>query len=112
MVLIHSTPFEAKWDGSEVDIVWSGQTNKMTVQKEGNDIVYTIYSGNNVIYQFDGVGEINDTYIGFLIDDTNEVAKPSMIYVGSDNYSYNQEEPTEEQMADIYTWLSAGLPSE
>jgi hypothetical protein len=28
---------------------------------------------------------------------------------GLNDYSYNQETPTDAEMADIYTWLSAGL---
>lgn len=107
----------AVWDGSEVDILWSGENNKLTVQISNNTILFKLYTGSSVIYSFtspvgSGTTDINKIYAGFLVDTTNEIAKPSFFYdAGSSSIEYNQEEPTDAQMADIYTWLSAGLPS-
>lgn len=105
------------WDGSEIDILWSGNNNKLTVQISSNTILFKLYTGSTAIYSFtspvgSGTTDINKIYAGFLVDTTNEIAKPSFFYdAGSSSIEYNQEEPTDAQMADIYTWLSAGLPS-
>lgn len=105
------------WDGSEIDILWSGENNKLTAQIDNSTIIFKMYTSNAEIYSFTSqIGtSASDTYkidIGFLIDNTNQVAKPSFLYdVGSSSYKYNQEEPTDAEMALIYTWLSAGLPS-
>ena len=105
------------WDGSEIAILWSGQNNKMTVQISSNAILFKLYTSDTAIYSFTSqvgtsVSDIDKINIGFLIDTTNEVAKPSIIYDNGDNtYTYNAEEPTDAEMGLIYTWLSAGLPS-
>ena len=110
MVLIHSTPFEAKWDGSEIVILESGTTNTLTAEIIDNEIVFTMYHNTTSIYDFTApVESADDIYISFLIDETNEVAKPSFIYVDDDEYSYNQEEPTDEEMSDIYLWATDGF---
>ena len=102
----------APWDGSEIDIMWSGNNNKMTVQVANSHVVFTMYIGNAVIYTFNAavgttISDINKINIGFLKDTTNEVAKPSFIYDnGNNTYSYNQETPTDAEMELIYMWLS------
>lgn len=105
---------DSGWHGTEEDIMWCGNNNKLTVQIDNEDLLFKLYSGSNVIYSFASiVSDTSKVYINFLIDSENQVAKPSFIYeIATDVYSYNQEEPTDAQMADIYTWLSAGLPSE
>ena len=114
MVLIHSTPFEAKWDGREIVILYCGDYNTMSVKKVNGDVVFTLYDNGTSIYDFvSPIDDIENIYISFLIDDTNEVAKPSMIYFdGTDTYTYNVEEPTDEEMADIYLWLLDGIETE
>ena len=105
----------APWDGSETTLLWSGNSNKMTVKVADNHIVFTLYTGNTVTYTFNAAqgtsaSDISNISIGFLVDTEDEIAKPSLVYNnGDDTYSYNQEQPSEAQMADIYTWLSAGL---
>ena len=87
----------------------------MTVKVADNHIVFTLYTGNTVTYTFNAAqgtsaSDISNISIGFLVDTEDEIAKPSLVYDnGDDTYSYNQEQPSEAQMADIYTWLSAGL---
>lgn len=107
----------AEWDGSEIDMMWSGQNNKMTAQIDNSQIVFTMYIGDTEIYSFispvcSSASDLDNIQASFLVDEENQVAKPSFIYYNGSTYSYNQEEPTVEEMADIYTWLSAGLPSE
>lgn len=105
------------WDGSEIAIIWSGENNKLTAQISNNSILFKMYSGNTVIYSFTSqtgtsVSDISKINAGFLIDTEQEVAKPSFIYdIGSGSYKYNSETPTDTEMADIYTWLIAGLQS-
>lgn len=74
------------WDGSEIDILWSGDNNKMTVKVANSKITFTLYSGSTAIYSFDSpvgttIADINKINVGFLVDATNQVAKPSFIYV-------------------------------
>lgn len=108
---------DGMWDGTEIPILWSGENNKLTVQIYNSSIVFKLYTGNTVIYSFTSqtgtaVSDISKINVGFLVDTEQEVAKPSFIYnMGSSSYQYNSESPTDEEMADIYTWLSAGLPS-
>jgi len=101
------------WDGSEIAILWSGNSNKLTAKINNNHIIFTFYSSNTVIYTFNSfvgteVADIDKINIGFLISNEQHLAKPSFIY-NNGTYSYNQEEPTDEQMGFIYTWLSTGL---
>lgn len=108
---------DGMWDGTEIPILWSGQNNKLTVQIYNSSIVFKLYTGNTVIYSFTSqtgtaVSDISKINIGFLVDSENEIAKPSFIYnMGSSSYKYNSESPTDAEMALIYAWLSAGLPS-
>ena len=103
------------WDGSETAILWSGNENKLTAKVANSHIVFTFYSGDTVIYTFNstvgtGVSDTRKINVSFLIDHDFEVAKPSFIYDnGNSTYSYNQETPTDSQMADLYTWVNAGL---
>ncbi len=105
----------ATWDGSEVDIAWSGDYNSLTVQISNAHIVFKMYINSTLIYTFTSpVGtsttDIDKIHVGFLIDDTNEVAKPSFIYDnGNDTYQYNQEAPTDAEMGLIYEWLSGEI---
>ena len=104
----------ATWDGSEVEIAWSGDYNSLTVQISNAHIVFKMYINSTLIYTFTSpVGtsttDIDKISVGFLIDDENEVAKPSFIYDnGNDTYQYNQEAPTDAEMGLIYEWLSGG----
>ena len=106
----------APWDGSEIDFLWSGNSNKMTCQILNGAIVFKMYTGSTLIYTFTSpvgstVDDVDDINVSFLKDDDNQIAKPSFIYKNSNSYDYNQESPTDSEMALIYTWLSAGLPS-
>lgn len=104
-----------EWDGSELDILWSGNNNKLTAQISSGTILFKMYILNTVIYSFtspvgSSAADVKKVHVAFLKDDTNEVAKPSFVYhTGTGTYSYNQESPTDTEMADIYTWLSAGI---
>ena len=102
------------WDGSEIAILWSGNNNKLTAKIDNSHIVFIFYTSNTVVYTFNSfvgteVTDIDKINIGFLISNEQHLAKPSFIYNNNGTYSYNQEEPTDEQMGLIYTWLSAGL---
>lgn len=106
-----------KWDGNEIDIIWSGDSNKLTAQISNNTILFKMYTGDTNIYSFTSpigtdkvdVGKIN---AGFIVDETNQLAKPSFYYnAGSGSYMYNQEQPTSSQMGDIYTWLGGTEPT-
>ena len=105
---------DSGWHGTEEDLIWSGNNNKMTVLKDGNDIKFKFYTNGTAIYTVTSqLADVSKIYVSFLADSENQVMKPSFIYeTASGVYSYNQEEPTDEQMGDLYTWLSAGLPSE
>lgn len=104
---------DSGWHGTEEDLIWSGNNNKMTVLKDGNDIKFKFYTNGTAIYTVTSqLADVSKIYVSFLADDENQVMKPSFIYeTASGVYSYNQEEPTDEQMGDLYTWLSAGLTS-
>lgn len=104
------------WDGSEIEILWSGTSNKMTAKVANSHVVFTMYSGSTVIYSFNAASgttasDVANISIGFLQDSDLQLAKPSMVYKDGSTYDYNQEEPTETEMGLIYTWLQAGLPS-
>lgn len=104
------------WGGEEVAILWAGNSNKMTVQISNGDILFKLYTGDTAIYSFTAyagstVLDADNIYVHFLIESEQQLAKPSMVYANGSVLSYNQEEPTDAEMADIYTWLSAGLPS-
>jgi hypothetical protein len=110
-------PKDTEWRGQEVAILWSGENNKMTAQVSNSHIVFKLYTNNTEIYSFNAyvgstVADADNIYVGFLIDSGEEVAKPSMVYANGSVLSYNQETPTDAEMSLIYTWLSAGLPSE
>ena len=105
---------ENVWTGEETPILWFGDFNKMTAQIANNKILFKLYTGNTNIYSFEGyagtsVADANNIYVHFLVDNENDVAKPSMIYVNGNTLAYNQESPTEEQMGLIYTCISAGF---
>lgn len=105
------------WMGEETTIAYSGDDNTLTVQKSGNNIVFTFYSEETSIYSFNSyygssVRDIESIYIGFLIDSNQELMKPSFVYETSDGvYAFNQETPTEVQMSSLYNWVAPGLPS-
>ena len=110
-------PRDTEWHGQEVAILWSGENNKMTAQVSNSHIVFKLYTSNTEIYSFNAyagstVADADNIYVGFLIDTNLQLAKPSMVYANGSVLSYNQESPTNAEMGDIYTWLSAGLPSE
>lgn len=89
----------------------------MTVQISNSSILFKLYTGDSVTYSFTAytgstIYDADNIYVHFLMDSDQQLAKPSMIYANGSVLSYNQEEPTDAQMGDIYTWLSAGLLSE
>jgi len=104
----------AHWNGSKVAILWSGDYNALTVEMDDDSILFRMYINDTQIYSFTSpvgttVDDIDKIYIGFLWDIGNQVAKPSFVYdTGSDTYAYNQEEPTNSEMAAIFSWLSLG----
>lgn len=105
------------WGGEEVEILACGDTNNMTVQVSSGALLFKLYSGETVVYSFTAysgtsVYDTDNIYVGFLIDTDLELAKPSMVYVNGSVYSYNQEEPDDETMADIYAWINPGLSQE
>lgn len=101
-----------EWDGSELDIMWSGNYNKLTVTVADSKITFKLYSGSTEIYSFDSpvgttTADVKKIHVAFLQDATNQVAKPSFVYhTGSGVYSYNQEDPTDAEMQSIYLWLN------
>ena len=103
----------ATWNGAELAILWSGNENKLTVQILDEHIVFKMYAGESVIYTItspvgDSVSDIRKVHIAFLEDENNHVAKPSFVYHRSNGYNYNQESPSDTEMALIYTWLQGG----
>lgn len=107
----------ATWSGTKLAILWSGDNNTLTVEVTEGSIIFKMYIGNTQIYSFTSpvgstVNDVDKIYISFLQDTTNQIAKPSFIYdTGNDTYEYNQEEPTDSEMASIYSWLQPGLQS-
>lgn len=99
------------WDGSEIVIMYSGDSSTLTVKLDNGHIVFTLYSGQTSIYSWQspvgsGVNDVDKIHVSFLKDDTNCFAKPSFIYETANGvYSYNQENPTNSQMDLIYAWL-------
>ena len=104
------------WDGTEIDFLWSGNSNKMTCQILNGAIVFKMYTSSTLIYTFtspvgSSVNDVDKINVSFLIDADNHLAKPSFVYKNGSTYDYNQESPTDAEMGDIYTWVSAGLPT-
>lgn len=91
-------------------ILYSGN-NKMTQSTSQGTVVFKIFSGDNVIYQFGAPSGISTSdfdkiYVSFLIDTHLHLARPSLIYDnGNTTYNYNIETPSESEQAAIYTWL-------
>ena len=100
------------WDGLETVIMYSGDSNTLTVKLDSGHIVFTLYTGNTSIYSWQSpigstVNDVNKIHVSFLQDNTNQAAKPSFIYeTATGVYSYNQESPTDVEMGLIYTWLN------
>ena len=99
------------WDGSEMIIMYSGNSNTLTVQISSLNIVFKLYTNGTEIYSFtssvgSSTSDVSKIHVAFLEDSTNHIAKPSFIYeTGTNTYSYNQEDPLDEEMQAIYTWL-------
>lgn len=99
------------WDGTELTIMYSGNSNTLTVQISDSHIVFKLYTSGTEIYSFtspvgSSTSDVSKIHVAFLEDSTNHIAKPSFIYeTGTNLYSYNQEEPTDSEMQAIYTWL-------
>lgn len=91
-------------------ILYSGN-NKMTQSTSQGTVVFKIFSGDNVIYQFGApsgitTSDFDKIYVSFLIDTHLHLARPSLIYDnGNSTYNYNIETPSESEQAAIYTWL-------
>lgn len=98
------------WDGSEIAIMYSGD-NPLTVQISNSHIVFKLYIESTEIYSFtspvgSSTSDVSKIHVAFLEDSTNHIARPSFIYeTGTHLYSYNQEDPLDEEMQAIYTWL-------
>lgn len=98
------------WDGSQKELMYVGQHNKLTVMVSNGDIIFKLYSDSTIIYTFmaylgSSTTDINKIYVSFIEDEEKELAKPSFIYVGNDGYYYNQEVLTDSEMEDVYEWL-------
>lgn len=108
------------WDGSEIDILWSGNNNKMTVRIESDVLVFAFYTGATKICEttpkayntstsyYTAVSDPAKVHIAFLKDDVSQVAKPSFVCEQNDStkYTYNSEELTNSEMCAIYDWLT------
>lgn len=99
------------WDGSESTVLNSGTTGRLTAAVESSHIVFRMYNSDSVIYSWtsfigSSTEDASKIRIAFVTDPVHMLAKPSFIYETSENvYSYNQENPTDTEMAAIYTWL-------
>lgn len=91
-------------------ILYSGN-NKMTQSISQGTVVFKIFSGDSVIYQFGAPSGISTSdfdkiYVSFLIDPNHNLARPSLIYDNGDTtYNYNIETPSTSEQEAIYTWL-------
>lgn len=107
------------WDGSEIDILWSGNNNKMTVKRDEstNQLIFTFYTGSNVISEiyatsYDNGNQVPITdptkvHIAFLKDDESQVAMPSFVFEKeNEHYTYNNNIIPNDEMCDIYDWLT------
>lgn len=99
------------WNGSECAILWSGNSNKLTMTNSSSGLNFKFYTGDTIIYSFHSDTSTNHFQVSFLKDDDHQVAKPSFIYSNAFDtaFSYNQETPTYAEMQALYTWLQPGL---
>ena len=92
--------------GQEIPVIYTDKVNYMSIQSYGSDKCnLRFYLNGNCIYTLSQIS--TDAYLSMLVDEEQEVARTSVIYESSSTYSYNQEEPTETEMQNLYKWLTA-----
>ena len=98
--------------GMEADVIYAGNVDYMSLKRDNPPAItvtakFYMAGSSAPFYVLSGLSQ-NNGYMSFLIDTTNEVAKPSIITKTSSNpdkFSYNQETPTESEMQQLYLWL-------
>lgn len=95
-------------EGQEIPVIYTDKVNYMSIQSYGSDKCnLRFYLNGNCIYTLSQIS--TNAYLSMLVDEEQEVAKPSIIYESSSTYSYNQEDPTDTEMANLYKWLTANV---
>lgn len=108
-------------DQVETPIIYAGKVDFMSIEAGFLPLItsYTLsfYLSDTTtpFYVINNV--LPDVYLSFIIDEENQVARPSLIHVTQRNpftCDYNIELPTTAQQATLYTWLKAHseIPSE
>lgn len=86
--------------------IYTDWVNYVSISDTGNDTCeLKFYLNYSCIYTLSEVS--TNAYFSMLVDEELEVAKPSIIYENNGSYSYNQEEPTDTEMENLYKWLTA-----
>ena len=117
------------WNGEEVTITEIGSTGRMTVSNNHEYDTYKIYSGPNVIYQFNysawdsqcggswlGLGDTK-RYVSFIINDDEKIARPYILTnasVDSENEcaATGYDFPSYQEMRQIYDLLKDNVVEE
>lgn len=105
----------------EADVIYAGSVDYMSISR-GNIVLLDpkvnlkFYMGGSST-PFYTITDHNYTnsWLGFLIDEENEVAKPSIITrtgTNPDVYTYNNETPTDSEMQQLYLWLHSHIDNE
>lgn len=105
--------------GMEVEAIYAGSVDYMSLKRDNPPAITTsakFYMGGSSapFYTLSGLVQTTD-YLSFLIDEENEVVKPSIIRKTSNTpatFTYNNETPTESEMQQLYLWFRSHIDNE
>ena len=105
--------------GMEVEAIYAGSVDYMSLKRDNPPAITTsakfYMSGSSApFYTLSGLVQTTD-YLSFLIDEENEVVKPSIIRKTSNipaTFTYNNETPTETEMQQLYLWLHSHIDND
>lgn len=109
---------------TEVDKIYAGKVDKMTfnIDPPNTWIQFYMAGGSTPFYRVSRYGEyigavtIKEVYLSFLIDEENQVAKPSFVIgyesAGFTIYTFNNENPSTTEMEQLYLWFRSHIDDE
>ena len=109
---------------TEVDKIYAGKVDKMTfnIDPPNTWVQFYMAGASTPFYKVSRYGEyvaavtIKEVYLSFLIDDENQVAKPSFV-IGYESagfiiYTFNNEDPSTAEMEQLYLWFRSHIDDE
>lgn len=108
---------------TEIDVIYSGQVDKMTVEvpaveSEGHWIVGNRYlkfymaGASTPFYISYQPFSWENRWLGFIIDEDNEVAKICIIKRDGNTYDYLNTSMSDAEMGQMYLWLHSHIPED